>query len=288
MRSDLPGHVMGIAMTIDPRFAYMLTTGGLNDFDQLVDGEPGQLVKHKQGRQVRRITLSDANNVFYLHRCAAPGWLSIVRQLLHLKKPTTPCERELAMIRVTERLGIGVMTPAAWGRRTVMGLPRQSFLLVENVAGEEVMTLYAQSDRTVRMQLLTAMGGLLGRLNGAGYFHRIRLRDLICTQLPSCGKAPAHIVMIDREAARVHSQRWAPHRCSDCLARCYCKLVQLHQDVSRVQMSCFLRAYIEAMAQGDRSLRRKLLRCTATMVQKLTGEGGKYATITPLPWKHLR
>jgi hypothetical protein len=260
---------------IGKRFEEVLRSASLDCFDRLMSKDLGVVIHAKYGQEVRKIEMKTGNGrkLFYLKRCMrrasealpAPWWCA-----------TLPCERELTMIRALQAHDIPVMRPAAWGRRTVLGLRREGFLLVEAVNGQEMINLFRDADQSLRLRLVQAMGTLLGRLNSLGFFQRIRLRDLICTDTPNSHQAPVRLVLIDRETTCIRSRQCSAARCIECLARCYCKVIQLRHRFDAREISSFANAYISALTTRGLISRRELINRTRHRVEKLTAPGGKY------------
>ena len=260
---------------IGKRFKDILGSASLNRFDRLMNADLGIVVRSKRGQEVRKIEIETGHvrKLFYLKRCTSRASEAIAALW---RSRELPCERELAMIRALQERDMPVMRPAAWGRRSVLGMSREGFLLVEAVDGQEVTDLFGRADRRLRLRLVRAMGNLLGQLNGLGFFQRIRLRDLICTEIPDPDRAPVQLVLIDREATRVRPQRFSTARCIDCLARCYCKLIQLRHRLDAREMSSFAGSYMAALEGRGSVRKRELINRTRRRVESLTAPGGKY------------
>ena len=248
---------------IDEPFTAPLAAAEIDDFDKLMFADLGTVIRSKHGQEVRRLTVSspDGDKVFYLKRS---------------HHPANACRRELALIHAMQQHGIAVMRPAAWGRCSAIGITCHSFLMTEQVQGDELDDLFAGAGSRVRGQLATAMGVLLGRLSRAGFYHRLRLRDLICTQVPAGAHQPAKLTLIDREATRAGPRRHTSGRCYDCLARCYCKLIQTGHDLNNIEKVRFVIAYLGALDGLSSPSRRALIREVTRRVDRLIEPGRKY------------
>ena len=272
-------HALNIRHTefgIDPADREVLGAAGLSRFEHLMDGPVGEAVSIEPGGEVRRVTIGfhGHDRTFYLKRSREEPIRSILEAVMRLRVPQSACYRELSVIRFLQQHDVPVMKPVAWGQQRLLGLPRQGLLLLREVEGQEMTQLFARADTTMRRRLLVAIGALLGRLNRLGLFHRIRLRDLICTELSPDECGSVRLVLIDRQASRPEPRRVNLSRCSRCLGNCYCKLITMGYELSVREMLCFLGAYRQAL--GIRLGRSALARKTAAVVRKRTAPGAKY------------
>ncbi len=259
-------------LVIADEFADPLAAAGLDRFDALMRGPVGETIKRKPGREVRRVAVGE--RLFFLRRVDAEPVGMALRSWARLRRAESPCVREARLIEALRRQGIAVMRAAAWGERRVLGVPRESFLLAEGVAGRELDVVFRDADDQQRCEIAAALGTLLGRLNQLGYFQRLRLRDLIVTQ------NPPQLVLIDRETTRTDAQPVTMERCCDCLARCWCKLIQTGHHLQKTLLQKtgqvrFLRAYADMMGWSKKQRRQAVAR-VKHRVESLTRRGGKY------------
>lgn len=270
---------------IEPAAGPALTAAGLADFDALNGGEVGRLIKDKKGTQVRRLELPEG--VFYLKRSRADPFVRTLHALLgglirglirgRCRAPMVRCYREMLMARALAAAGIAVMRPVAWGQRRVLGVPRDGFMLTEEVRGEEFINLFNRLQGAQRRRAAAAMAQLLGRLHLCGFYPSIRLRDLIVTDA-----AALSLTLIDCEtsAPRPRGRRpCEPGRCLAALARCYLKnQPQMQSPLSGLELLAALRAYHAVVRERWPVSRRDLWFQVRRTVERLSGPGGKYHT----------
>ena len=292
MRGDLPPRVGNARhmltrtrFCIDPEFGPLLSDHSLDSFDSLVASDPGDQVARKRQHEVRRLELPLADDggslTCYLRRSFGDSLRAAIKALVKGRMPHAACMREYLMIRKLQSFDLPVMKPIAWGERSKWALPHQSVLLVEAVPGRPATELLIDGDRQVRARLLRAAASLAGKLNLAGFFQPLRLRDMICTGFTADGEPG--LVLIDRETNLARQRRITPARCCDFLARSYCKLLQAGIEPDMGQIRSCLRAYHVALAGARAPSVRHLYKDAARRVEQLTGPGKKYSGLRPAP-----
>jgi len=163
------------------------------------------------------------SDVYYLKRGSALAPRHLLRPLLFGHWPRSGPLRELEMLQQLRSNRFPTMEPVAWGERRVLGIPRQGFLLVKAVEGEEVSALISTLHDTALEKLCGAIGLLFAELHLAGFFQPVRLKDLI--------KTDAGLVLIDRETSKPWKSLFTKRRCINSLGRsisrsggCHCRL----------------------------------------------------------------
>lgn len=142
-----------------------------------------------------------------------------LKKLLRGKSPHSISYLELTAIDLLIQNNFAVTKPVAWGERRVLGIPVEGFLLVEEVPGVSVQTYWQQGDRQLRWRLMQDLGILLGKLNVAGFFAWVRLKDSICPAIPDNPQQPIPLVLIDRECSPTRLEPFSARACYYCLAR---------------------------------------------------------------------
>jgi tRNA A-37 threonylcarbamoyl transferase component Bud32 len=158
----------------------------------------------------QRIQVNDSS-VYYLKRSSGLALRHLLRPMLFGHLPCSGPLRELKMLQQLRARGFLTMEPVAWGERRVSGIPRQGFLLVKAVEGEEVVLLASKHGDDALSELASQIGHLLARLHLAGFFQPVRLKDLI--------KTNAGLVLIDRETSKPWRSFFSKRRCSNSLRR---------------------------------------------------------------------
>lgn len=127
------------------------------------------------------------------------------------------------------------MEPVAWGERRQLGLPACGFLVVREVAGQEVAELFDQADGWEKRVLMEDAGRLIGRLHAKGFFHPVRLKDLIHTE--------GGMVLIDRETSKPRRSLFLKKKCLVSLARAVRRTVRDGHRIGAESAWAFLRGY---------------------------------------------
>lgn len=168
-----------------------------------------------------------------------------------------------------------VMKPVAWGERRVLTIPIEGFLLVEEVPGESAETYWRLNESKVRLRLMQDIGTLLGKLNVAGFFAWVRLKDIICSDIPSDTKQSIPLTLIDRECSKDRKEKFTPENCYQCLAECYGYLLQIHPNPTRREIIVFIRSYL-AQTQTYGVTYKKLVSEVKDKLYKLSKQPGLF------------
>ena len=266
----------------DPDFRALLLRHGLDSFERLMAAGLGQRVARKRQHEMRRIELATEDGgvlACYLRRSFGDSPGAVVKALLRGRMPHAACMREYLMIRELARFDLPVMRPLAWGERYVRGLPRESALLVEAVPGQSASKLLADGDRAQADRVLCAAAALAGRLNRAGFFQPLRLRDMVCKIDSADDGGTLELTLIDRETTLARRRKPKPARCADFLARSYCKLLQAGFEPDLRQTLTCLGEYQAAMRSASTRSSRQLYEDAARHFLRLTGPGKKYSSL---------
>ena len=170
----------------------------------------------KQGRELRRLTLSDNGDArrFYVKRLGAEPARLHLRSLFFARRPRSGPLREQLLLQELHAAGFAVMESVAWGEARFYGLPREGFLVVREVPGTSVDVLYGELNSRSRQDLMRDMGNLVGRLHAHGFFQPVRLKDLIKSDRNGAG-----FVLIDRETSKPWPARFSQRQCLVSLGR---------------------------------------------------------------------
>lgn len=244
---------------IEAPYVPLLGEHGLDSFEALMNGSVGEIVSSPQDRRkLYRLTLPSADGQvrFYLKRMRdePPVWL--LRSLLYGRRPHSGPLREMQMLTALREAGFAVMRPVAWGEERRWGLPLAGFLVVAEVRGAEVAGLFDGYSGAQRLALLGKVGGLVGRLHAAGFFHPVRLKDLICEE-------PLRLVLIDRETSKPWPARFSRQRAVTSLARAARRTLRDGHRLGPASVRYFLDGYAAEVADrwpvSVRNLRQMVL-----------------------------
>lgn len=263
----------------DP-FAAPLAAASLDSFETLMRAPVGDLISSERGREVRRIAVEGTSLpiCFYLKRNSEPipaSWF--FKKIARGRWQMGRSYYELRALNLLLTEGFLAMKPVAWGQRSVWGVPRESFLLVEEVPGPLAEALWQSGGPSFRRRLMRDAGRLVGRLNRAGFFSWFRLKDLICTDVPEDPRRTIVLVQIDREFSRDRLERFSADRCSECLARSYSRLVDAEPEPSLREVVDFCRAYLGEISDCMPVSVRDLLAAVDARVRALSGQSGPFA-----------
>lgn len=278
----MPNQVVG---SIEPRWLDVLQRAGLDDLSRLADGDArdvGEPFKRKADSCVHRLELPAAPPM-YLKRFAAPavrrvarGWL---RALARGPRPAGPATLEYRAVQLLRGHGFDVMEPVAHGERRIGRLwPRDGFIMAVHVPGPKIGAVLRESEGDARAAVLEALGGHLGRLHRAGFYHPLRMHDLICRD----GRID-RIAMIDLDTKGWHPrlEPFSWEACAEALAVCTYLYLRCGQAPwPRDELRAFLAGYARGVgALPPRFVHDWLMRTDA----KLRGHVGDHAARAVFP-----
>lgn len=166
-----------------PHSQGLLRQSGFVNGKDLVRRDVGRPFKTKPGSEVYKIYLADGTRA-YLKRYDSPrrnGW---VRRLLHASLRPSSAKIEYTIAHVLLNHGIDVMEPLAWGEERLFGVAlSRAAILVREVCGIELSDKFRDAvSPSERHALLLSIGSLLGELHAIGFYHALRMHDLILTR----------------------------------------------------------------------------------------------------------
>jgi heptose I phosphotransferase len=170
---------MGVRMHVSPVGREWLRQLGLSDFTSVMKFRAGTTVsRHKHRDTVTLYAGQDRGAAqFYLKRVYRVPLKHVLEDLVRGRLPTSQPLREWNAIEQCRQRGINVMQGLAWAQRSVLGVPRQAFILVEAVpAVENVddalrrLCEAGSQERAApeRRRLARELGAFLSRLHGSG------------------------------------------------------------------------------------------------------------------------
>lgn len=245
---------------IEAPYVPLFREHGLVSFAVLMNGSVGEMVSclHDR-RKLYRLTLpsADGQTRFYLKRMRDEPAVWLLRSLLYGRRPHSGPLREMQMLTALREAGFTVMKPVAWGEERRWGVPIAGFLVVAEVQGAEVAGLFDTYSGAERHALLGQVGGLVGRLHAAGFFHPVRLKDLICEE------PLRQLVLIDRETSKPWPARFSRQRAVSSLARAARRTLRDGHRLGPASVRHFLDGYAAEVAGrwrvSTRNLRQMVL-----------------------------
>lgn len=230
---------------IEAPYVTLFREHGLVSFAALMNGSVGKMISCPQDRRkLYRLTLPSADGQvrFYLKRMRDEPAVWLLRSLLYGRRPYSGPLREMQMLTALHEAGFAVMRPVAWGEERRWGVPVAGFLVVAEVQGAEVAGLFDTCSGAQRLALLGKVGGLVGRLHAAGFFHPVRLKDLICEE------PLRQLVLIDRETSKPWPARFSRQRAVTSLARAARRTLRDGHRLGPASARHFLDGYAAAVA----------------------------------------
>jgi len=194
--------------------------------------------KDHDGREMRRI--ESGGQSFFLKRSGNESLLRHLRMLCWFCRPQSNALREVKMLLTLQSAGFAVMEPVAWGEEWIGWFKVRGFLLVREVIGQEVAELFDCSSDRERLELMGQMGRLIGRLHAKGFFHPVRLKDLILTE--------KDLVLIDRETSKPWKSPFLKLCCLRSLSRSYCRICRDGHQIDDCEGITFLEGYRQGLA----------------------------------------
>ena len=248
---------------VSPEVRPLFEKHGLLDFAELMGGEVGVLLSaEKGGREVRRLELD--GRTFYLKRRGAES--PMLSMLLFGHRPRSGPMREALMLDRLSDAGFLSMVPVAWGERRRWGLPKGGFLVVRGIEGEDVAKFFDRSSGAVRLAVMKEMGHLVGRLHAAGFFHPVRLKDLI--------RSEEGMTLIDRETSKPWPKHWFTlTSCLRSLARSARRTLRDGHRIGAGSAGTFLRGYHQGL--GAKAGNVKLRALASRVMKQVRAELGK-------------
>lgn len=246
---------MSTTFHIEPEVKELFRSHGVDHPSAWLDGQPGKPVSADKSHDVRRVTLG--GETFYLKRRWSESRGSLIGMIFFGRRPASGPVREAALAIQLRTAGFSAMEPVAWGEKRRWGLPVKGFSVIRAVAGESVENAYAQADEASRRRLLAQAGELTGKLHSAGFFHHVRLKDLI---LSPAGE----LVLIDRESGRPWKRRFSLGTALTALARTVRRTLRDGHRFGGGEAGAFFRGY-HLRAEGclaltPKEFRRKAMR----------------------------
>lgn len=249
-------------LTIFPPFEDILKDSSLDSYDFLMRGVIGESISFEEGAEVRKFSVKNGEitHTFYLKRnWKQPPLNWIGKKILRGKTQHSVSYLELIAINLLREHNFPVMKPIAWGERRILTIPVEGFLLIEEVPGKSAESYWLLNDPQTRLRLMRDIGTLLGKLHVAGFFAWVRLKDIICSDIPSDPEKPIPLTLIDRECSPDRLQKFTPKNCYKCLAECCGYLLQLNPTATRREIAIFIRSYLKQTQTMGLTSRKKLV-----------------------------
>jgi len=243
---------------------------GIDSFTSLMTTDQGTVVSCSSETEIKRLTLKDKDQTtLFIKRTLYEPFNRSIAMFFRLALPRTRSLKELQMLKRLRAHGFPCMIPVAWGERRVLGLPIIGVLVVKEVKGNEFEEAFLNTNNTEKCRLIKQLGELLGRLNNEGFFHILRLKDIIIADNNDDYWGKNSLVLIDREVAKPWPRKFNPNNCCYCLARCYAKFIREKYILTPKQLIMFIDAYLQEIKSKWQPARRELFKRITKYLKKI-------------------
>lgn len=235
---------MSINFQINQKWVALFQQHGLDSFDAFFKNEKSfELVSAEKCTYVYKISLNDSN--FYLKRILPEHSKKVVRSILKGKGFWNPVENELTNISHLKKNQLPVMNIAAWGIKKRLGFPVSSFIVSEEVPGEEFMDLYDRSGSKVRKLLYREYGKLMAFTHNTQLDTTIRPQDIYCDL--SKDQESIKLTLIDREEGSTKRIVYSKKNILRVLSVIFYKFIKKNERlcISSKDVISFIEAYLK-------------------------------------------
>ena len=235
---------MSISFHINQKWVELFQQHGLYSFDAFFKNEKSfELVSAEKCTYVYKLSLNGSN--FYLKRILPEHFKKIIRSLLKGKGFWNPVENELNNISHLQKNHLPVMNIAAWGIKKILGFPISSFIVSEEVPGEEFMDLYDRSDSKVRKLLYHEYGKLMAFAHNTQLDTTIRPQDIYCDL--SKDQESIKLTLIDREEGSTKRIVYSKKNILRVLSVIFYKFIKKNERlcISSKDIISFIEAYLK-------------------------------------------
>lgn len=134
-----------------------------------LEGEDYRLVK---ARRTFRFEVDGDGYFAKVHR--GIGWKEILKDIIQFKAPILGAENEYMAIRHLEKIGVGTMSCAAYGKRGKNPAKQQSFLITEELVNMISLEDFVKDEKwsNIRPQILRKLACDMGKMHRSGLNHR--------------------------------------------------------------------------------------------------------------------
>ena len=191
---------------IDEKWRDILAEYGYVDFDSFFTSTKYlQEINIEKNGAVYKLSLPGRLKSLYLKIKYKDQFRKALRSLLRARLYKAPVINEVDNIELLHKMHFSTVNVAAWGYSTKMGIVNASFILTEEVQGEEFINIYRRSNSSMREKLYAEYGKLLGQIHYNKVDSYVRIQDLICS-IVNNGKI--FLTMIDREVGSVQKKNY--------------------------------------------------------------------------------
>ncbi len=227
-------------LEVDQRYKALFDGVGLNEFEAFMTASVGDVLASENLRETRKLTID--GRTFFLKRVKKSKFSSALEAILQGRRPHSYAWREMQHVEQLQQAGIPVMSVAAVGERRHLGLPKESFIAVVGIEGEDLELVFRMSNDADKNNIMAQLGALYAQLHRHGFLKPIRLKDLIKT--PS-----QELVLIDRETRNPFPRRFSPKRALQSLVKAKQRQARDGINYSEANTRAMLKAYYQSCSE---------------------------------------
>jgi heptose I phosphotransferase len=148
---------------------------GRDPFDEAARLQ-GEVFRCMASRRTIRVAVQGRHYFAKIHD--GVGWLQILKDLLHLKRPVLGAGNEWRALNLLPQIGVRTMTPVAFGRTGSSPARMRSFLITEELTGttslEDLCAAWAAQAPPFRLRraLAEQIASIMRRMHTHGINHR--------------------------------------------------------------------------------------------------------------------
>jgi tRNA A-37 threonylcarbamoyl transferase component Bud32 len=172
-----------------------------------------------------------------------------IRMLLWGRYPESSPMREVRLISLLKKEHFPVMNIVAWGEERRFGFPINGFFLAQQVPGDEMADIYQRLSFDKKKLLFKSMGRLVANLHAKGFFHQVRLTDLIARYEVEHGEGQYVLTLIDRETGKPWKSLFFKQKCINSLARALRRTRKQNLRLGANSIRQFTTGYLEVLGK---------------------------------------
>ena len=201
-----------------------------------------KLVAEEKSTSVYKFTLD--GSTFYLKRILPEHIKKVTRSVLKGKGFWNPVADEVRNLEHLKKTDLPLMEIAAWGIKKALGFPKASFIISEEVKGEDFMILYDKSNSAIKRLIYTEYGKIMAKVHNLGLDTLVRPQDLFC-KLSDNNKSMS-LTLIDREEGSTKTVTYTQDKIAKEMALIFYKFIKRYERlcISLKDVLYFIESYL--------------------------------------------
>lgn len=217
---------------------------GLVSFgDFFENNEIFELVAKEKSTSVFKFKIN--NSTFFLKRILPEHIKKVTRSILKGKGFWNPVADEVRNLEYLKKTELPVMDIVAWGINKTLGFPKASFIISEEVEGEDFMELYDKSNIKIKRLIYKEYGKLMAKAHNLSLDTLIRPQDLFFKI--SEDQKRLKPTLIDREEGSNQKVKYTEGKITKEIALIFYKFIKRYERlcISLRDVLNFCEAYLE-------------------------------------------